>query len=83
MRVLHELLSRASRPDHPYLRHIPSKSSFSDATHRVIRNADQIHRFPSFFSPWPCLGWSGGAKVLGNLPVPGRPTNLDYRRARA
>ena len=28
-------------------------------------------------------GWSGGAKVLGNLPVPGRPTNLDYSRARA
>ena len=22
-------------------------------------------------------GWSGGAKVLGNLPVPGRPTNLN------
>ena len=21
-------------------------------------------------------GWSGGAKVLGQLPVPGRPTNL-------
>ena len=21
-----------------------------------------------------CLGWSGGAMVLGNLPVPGRPT---------
>ena len=21
-------------------------------------------------------GWSGGAMVLGNLPVPGRPTNL-------
>ena len=28
-------------------------------------------------------GWSDGAKVLGNLPVPGRPTNLDYSRARA
>ena len=24
-----------------------------------------------------------GAKVLGKLPVPGRPTNLDYSRARA
>ena len=22
-------------------------------------------------------GWSGGAMVLGKLPVPGRPTNLD------
>ena len=28
-------------------------------------------------------GWSGGAKVLGKLPVPGRPTNLDKSRARA
>ena len=26
-------------------------------------------------------GWSGGAKVLGKLTVPGRPTNLDYSRA--
>ena len=28
-------------------------------------------------------GWSGGAKVLGKLPVPERPTDLDYSRARA
>ena len=28
-------------------------------------------------------GWSGGAKVLGKLPVPGRPTSLDDSRARA
>ena len=28
-------------------------------------------------------GWSGEAKVLGKLPVPGRPTNFHYRRARA
>ena len=28
-------------------------------------------------------GWSGGAMVLGKLPVPGRPTNLDKSRARA
>ena len=28
-------------------------------------------------------GWSGGAMVLRKLPVPGRPTNLDHRRARA
>ena len=27
-------------------------------------------------------GWSGGAMVLGKLPVPGRPTNLDGSRAR-
>ena len=29
------------------------------------------------------LGWSGGAMVLGNLPVPGCPTNLVLSRARA
>ena len=28
-------------------------------------------------------GGSGGAKVLRKLPVLGRPSNLDYRRARA
>ena len=28
-------------------------------------------------------GWSGGAKVLGKLSVPGRPTYLDDSRARA
>ena len=28
-------------------------------------------------------GWSGGAKVLGKLPVPRRPTNLAYSRTRA
>ena len=28
-------------------------------------------------------GRSGGAKVLGKLSVPGHPTNLDNRRARA
>ena len=25
-------------------------------------------------------GWSGGAMVLGKLPVPGCPTNLDDER---
>ena len=28
-------------------------------------------------------GWSGGAKVLGKLSVPGRPTILDNSRAKA
>ena len=27
--------------------------------------------------------WLGGAMVLGKLPVPGRPTNLEKSRARA
>ena len=34
-------------------------------------------------SPYDLGGWSGGATVLGKLPVPGCPTNLDYSRARA
>ena len=29
------------------------------------------------------LYWGGPAKVLGKLPVTGRPTNLDYGRTRA
>ena len=29
------------------------------------------------------MGWSGGAMVLGKLPVPGRPTYLDYGRVMA
>ena len=29
------------------------------------------------------LVWSGGAMVLGKLPVPGRPTNLALSRTRA
>ena len=28
------------------------------------------------------VGWSGGAMVLGKLPVPEHPTNLDFSRAR-
>ena len=28
------------------------------------------------------MGWSDGAMVLGKLPVPGRPTNLDYSRGK-
>ena len=35
------------------------------------------------FLPALSLGWLGGGMVLGKLPVPGRPTYLDYSRARA
>ena len=31
---------------------------------------------PTASAVGPCRGWSGGAKVLGKLPVPGRPTIL-------
>ena len=40
-------------------------------------------RSPTDLTCWLChgqstdsVGWSGGAMVLGKLPVPGRPTNL-------
>ena len=36
-----------------------------------------------YFSLYRAEGWSGGAMVLGKLPVPGRPTCLDKSRARA
>ena len=35
------------------------------------------------FSDFLWSRWSGGAKLLRKLPVPGRPTNLDYSRAKA
>ena len=38
----------------------------------VCSTADYL----SWKGPFSCAGWSGGAKVLGKLPVPGRPTIL-------
>ena len=40
------------------------------------------YSFLGYFSHLQQRGWSGGAKVLGKLPVPGRSTNLDNSRAR-
>ena len=34
-------------------------------------------------STYDSRGWSSGAMVLGKLPVPGHPTNMDHSRARA
>ena len=34
------------------------------------------HLIPRFATPFNSRGWSGGAKVLGKLPVLGRPTIL-------
>ena len=39
--------------------------------------------FQSFFLLLRGRGWSGSARVLGKLSVPGRSTNLNYSRARA
>ena len=33
--------------------------------------------------PTDCGGWPGGAKVLGKLSVPGRPTSLDDSKVMA
>ena len=40
------------------------------------------HVFSFLVLQW-VTGWSGGALVLGKLLVLGRPTDLDYGRARA
>ena len=40
--------------------------------------------FPNIINkPMSYRGWSGGAKVLSKLSVPGRPTSLDDSRVRA
>ena len=44
---------------------------------------DVCHKFQILGGGGGGGGWSGGAKVLGKLPVPGRPTNLDKSKARA
>ena len=61
----------------------------------IISNCSELQLVPFFVAPTLIMvliiyflvvwvsGWSGGAMVLGKLLVPGRPTNLDDRRARA
>ena len=47
---------------------------------------DTIYATPVLFAEIDLLfigGWSSGAVLLGNLPAPGRPTDLDWSRARA
>ena len=51
----------------------------SVSEHKTLTLHIAVHVF-TFFGYW---GWSGGAKVLGKLSVPGRPTNLDNSRTRA
>ena len=52
-------------------------TSSSAASSSSCKNFDILYHLFHY------MGWSGGAEVLGNLPVPGRSTNLDYSRARA
>ena len=52
------------------------------ALHRKVKQNDNL--CPVQDSGSMTLGeWSSGAMVLGKLPVPGRPTNLDQSRAKA
>ena len=39
-----------------------------------MRSWTKLSQFLRVFLPTHRLGWSGGAMVLGKLPVPGRPT---------
>ena len=55
------------------------KNGQSFSNHEIDFILCEANTSPSM-TPW---GWSGGAKVLGKLSVPGRPTNLDDSRARA
>ena len=54
----------------------------------VIPTYRRVCKFTAFYRLMLLLafvvwGWSGGAMVLGKIPVSGRPTNLDKSRARA
>ena len=62
-------------PGRPTNLHNGSARAYS-ACVRYVRSCLEMF---SLISLW----WSGGAMVLGKLPVPGRPTNLDYSMARA
>ena len=49
----------------------------------IVRSVFFSFYFLVFFPLLRGRGWSGGALVMGKLSVPGRPTNLNYSRARA
>ena len=48
----------------------------------MLFTGQNVKRLPLKFPDSPSE-WSGGATVLGKLPVPGRPTNVDKSGARA
>ena len=70
------------KSDHPTLH-----TYFNDHYKTSILLRILILRYRNYDVPFACispvLGLSGGAMLLGKLPVPGRPTNLDYIMARA
>ena len=42
--------------------------------HVYIQDSKRIKQTQKYLKTQYLRGWSGGAKVLGKLPVPGRPT---------
>ena len=56
----------------------PTVSKLQDAPALEVYPTPSHHLTTPYFH----VGWSGGAKVLGKLPVPGRPTFLESCRAR-
>ena len=64
---------------------LPSCPSFCPFLHPPFWSytSDSLETGPIFVILRRCEGWSGCAKVLGKLSVPGRPTNLDDCRVRA
>ena len=61
--------------------HVPLNTNLQ--TVAVSITLPRVITLCSIYIPPSSRGWSGGAKVLCKLSVPGRPTNLDYSRARA
>ena len=55
----------------------------SASFNKYCNKVHQEKQLQSFCFSFYYGGWSGGAMVLGKLLVPGRPTGLDYSRARA
>ena len=85
------LPSTIAPPDHPlFVWNLPKKSiRWSTTQHLAVCQICCWLVVLGLTALWDNIsvyirrGWSGGAKVLGKLPVLGRPTNLDYSRARA
>ena len=68
-----------------YLKHIHIGRSNSEILCQSVplKNLSNVMVIVSVLVFYGRRGWWGDAMVLGKLPVPGRPTNLDYGRARA